>query len=649
MENMRELVDELNKLAYAYYALDAPLKPDAEYDALFDKLLELEKETGVILEDSPTQSVGAAPLAVFAKHRHLARLWSMDKRKSKEEVTAWVQKTEKAREAAGLSPSLYTLEHKLDGLSINLTYSDGKLEQAATRGDGSVGEVILEQVKTIADIPRAIPFKGRMEIHGECFMRLSVLEDYNKTAAEPLKNARNGAAGALRNLDPRVTAARKLDAFFYNIGFIEGRPQFSTYTDMMEFIIGCGFPVSDYFKSFKKAEELILELSKAEAERDELDYLIDGLVIKVDSIALRQALGYTDRFPRWAIAYKFEALEMSSKLIKVTWGVGRTGKLTPLANIEPVDIGGVTVKAATLNNYGELRRKGIKHGCTVWVRRSNDVIPEITGTAGDGEGEIEKPEVCPECQSVLEERGANLFCLNDKDCRPQVVARVVHFASREAMNIETLNEKSIELFFDEFNLRNAADLYEIDTVKLVQMRGWGEKKVKNLTDALEKSKGCTLAAFINAIGIPNVGRKTAHDLAERFGSLDELRRAKETELVELDDIGDITAASIVGFFLDDGNAAHIDRLLRLGVRPGGGEAATGSALLGKSFVITGTLSKPRQHFEKLITGEGGKVSSSVSKNTDYLLAGEKAGSKLERALALGIEILDEEKLINLLG
>ena len=385
---MRALVDELNRASVLYYTRgDSPMS-DAEWDQKYNQLLQMEKESGMVLPDSPSHRVGAEPLKTFEQHKHLSRLWSMGKVQSKEELRDWIARTEKlhAQLSDGreepLPPLQYAVEYKLDGLTINLTYDHGQLIQAATRGNGVVGEAILPQARTIRCVPLSIPWQGLLEIQGECIMRLSVLEEYNKTHDEPLKNARNAAAGALRNLDPAVTAERKLDAFFYQIGTIEDPP----YTDMegmMAFIRENGFPTADFDRNAANYDEISALIDQIEARRESLDFLIDGAVVKVRDMATRQAMGYTDKFPRWAIAYKFAAEENTSTLLDVTWELGRTGKLTPVAHLTPVDIGGVTVQNATLNNYDDILRKKVAVGCDVWIRRSNDVIPEIMGRVGE--------------------------------------------------------------------------------------------------------------------------------------------------------------------------------------------------------------------------------------------------------------------------
>lgn len=638
---MQELVRRLNETAHAYYVLGEPVISDMQWDAMYDELTNLEKETGTVLPDSPTHRVGGEPLKGFEQHRHITRLWSMDKVQTMDALQDWIRRTEKL---AGRGDLPYFVEYKFDGLTLNLTYREGQLVQAATRGNGEVGEAILPQAKTVRAVPLTIPYQGLLEVQGECIMRLSVLEQYNKTAKEPLKNARNAAAGALRNLDPAVTAARRLDAFFYQVGTIEN-PPYHTQPGMLEFLRKNGFPVSPYLGEPKNAEELVACIRHIEEIRNTLDFLIDGVVIKVGDFALRERMGFTEKFPRWAVAYKFEAEESVTTLRKVTWELGRTGKLTPLAHLEPVDFYGVTVRKATLNNWGDIQRKRVALGAPVWIRRSNDVIPEIMGRVGEpgpGEKPIVKPDHCPACGAPLVERGAHLFCMNRVSCRPQAVARLSHFASRNAMDIEGFSEKTAGQVYDQMNVRDPADLYTLTMEQALSLEGFKEKKAGNLLAALEKSKSCPLDAFLFALGIPNVGRKTARDLAQAFGTLEKVEQATEEELTAIQDVGEIVAQSITEFFSFAENKLMIDRLLAAGVHPHAAAGPSEGPLTGMTVVVTGTLpSLSREEAEELIRQNGGKASYSVSKKTTFVLAGEAAGSKLTKAQALGIPILDE--------
>lgn len=657
IDRMKELVKQLNEYSYHYYVLDNPVVSDKEYDLLYDELVKLEEETNHVFPDSPTLRVGGEPLKGFTPHRHIAPLWSLDKAKTEEELMAW---DGRVKRLLGREIALeYVLEYKFDGLTINLTYENGQLVQAATRGNGLEGEAILQQVKTIKSIPLSIDFLGRMEVQGEGLMRLSVLEDYNKTATEPLKNARNAAAGALRNLDPKVTAKRKLDAYCYNVGYIEGR-NFTTHMEMLEFLRENKFPVSNYIKICHGITEVIEEIRLLKERTRDLDFLTDGLVIKINDLSLREELGYTQKFPRWAMAFKFEAQEVTTDLLDVVWQVGRTGKLTPSAVLAPVDIGGVTVSRATLNNWDDIQRKKVKKGCRVWLRRSNDVIPEIMGAIEEtceGAEEVKKPQHCPACGSEVIEKGAHIFCPNSLSCKPQLVSAIVHYSSRDAMNIEGFNEKTADQLYEALGIKDIADLYDIKYEDLISLERFGDKKAQNLLEAIDKSKGCSLDAFIYALGIPNVGRKTATDLANHFQSLEAIMKATYEELITIQDVGGIVANSIIDFFHDEKILDSIKRLLNQGVHPQyTGEEKKESPFTGKTVVVTGTLEGySRKEIKELLEKLGAKVSGSVSKKTDYVIAGEEAGSKLDKAreiLASGVEtnlrILTEEEFNKIL-
>ncbi len=657
-QRMTWLVDELNDLAYRYYVLYEPRVSDAEYDRLYDELLELEKELPP-LPHSPTQRVGGEPLDSFRPHRHLAPLWSMDKVRTPEDLRAWAERVRKLAQdysaATGekLPELQFTVEMKFDGLTVNLTYDGGTLVEAATRGNGEVGEAILPQVKTIKGIPMKIPFEGRMEVQGECIMKLSAFSEYNRTAAEPLKNARNGAAGALRNLDPKVTASRKLSAFFYNIGFIEGQT-LTNHVDMIEFIRSCHIPASPFLKVCKNVDEVLEVIEEAGQDRPRLDFLIDGMVVKIADFRTREALGYTNRFPRWQVAWKFEAEEMTTVLRDIVWDAGRTGKLTPVGELEPVELAGATIRRATLNNWDDITRKNVKLGGRVWIRRSNDVIPEIMGSVEDDTLETrepQKPTHCPACGSPVVEEGANLFCPNGLACPPQAVSRLVHFASRNAMDIETFSDKTAEMFFHELGLSDVSGLYALKREALVGLPGFGEKKADNLLAAVEKSKDIDLNRFIFALGIPAIGEKTAKDIARRFSTFEKVRAATYDELLEIRDVGGIVAQSVVDFFADGQTNEILDRLLASGVKPRPAEAAlAGGALSGKTVVLTGTLpTLSRKDAEALVEKHGGKTSGSVSQKTSFVLLGEEAGSKLDRARELGIPCVSEREFLQMIG
>ena len=650
-QRIRELVDKLNEYSKAYYVLDAPKISDKEYDELYDELLRLEEQSGIILPDSPTQRVGGDPLPCFEPHTHIHRLWSLDKVRTREDLIDWGRRVERLAESQHLPRVKYALEYKFDGLTINLTYEGGRLMTGATRGNGIVGEDITPQIKTIRTVPLTIPFKGKMEVQGECYMKLSVLDEINKTTDEKLKNARNAAAGALRNLDPRITAKRRLDCYCYNVGYIEGK-KLETQDEMLGFLRENGFTVSDYLVFCDDIETVCDEIDKAEESRPHLDFLIDGMVVKVRDFATREALGATEKFPRWAMAFKFAAEETTTTVRDITWEVGRTGKLTPRASFDPVELAGATIRHATLNNYDDIRRKRVGIGSRVFIRRSNDVIPEIlSAVEGDmPERQVEKPTVCPACGAHVEHRGVHLYCTNSLSCAPQIAGRLAHYASRDAMDIDTFSEKTAALFVEELKLKSIPDLYDLGPQDYMGLQGFGERRINNLMAAIERSKDCTLGAFIFAIGIPNVGAKTAKDLARRFGTIEALRSATVEQLTEVPDVGEIVARSIVEFFADPSIATQVDRLLAHGVKPRPEEVQQDSPISGKTIVVTGTLEKlDRRQAEALIESLGGKAAGSVSKKTDYVLAGESAGSKLTKARELGVRVLNEQEFFELIG
>ena len=650
-QRIRELVDKLNEYSKAYYVLDAPKISDKEYDELYDELLRLEEQSGIILPDSPTQRVGGDPLPCFEPHTHIHRLWSLDKVRTREDLIDWGRRVERIAESQQLPKVKYALEYKFDGLTINLTYEGGRLITGATRGNGIVGEDITPQIKTIRTVPLTIPFKGKMEVQGECYMKLSVLDEINKTTDEKLKNARNAAAGALRNLDPRITAKRRLDCYCYNVGYIEGK-KLETQDEMLGFLRENSFTVSDYLVFCDDIETVCDEIDKAEESRPHLDFLIDGMVVKVRDFATREALGATEKFPRWAMAFKFAAEETTTTVRDITWEVGRTGKLTPRASFDPVELAGATIRHATLNNFDDIRRKRVGIGSRVFIRRSNDVIPEIlSAVEGDvPERQVEKPTVCPACGAHVEHRGVHLYCTNSLSCAPQIAGRLAHYASRDAMDIDTFSEKTATLFVEELKLKSIPDLYDLGPQDYMGLQGFGERRINNLMAAIERSKDCTLGAFIFAIGIPNVGAKTAKDLARRFGTIEALRSATVEQLTEVPDVGEIVARSIVEFFADPSIATQVDRLLAHGVKPRPEEVQQDSPISGKTIVVTGTLEKlDRRQAEALIESLGGKAAGSVSKKTDYVLAGESAGSKLTKARELGVRVLNEQEFFELIG
>lgn len=654
ISEMNNIIEELNKYSYEYYVLDNPTVSDIQYDKKYDKLLELERETGVAFPYSPTQRVGDVVLSKFNKYVHKNKLWSMDKSQDVNGIYEWHNRNVKIVDeynkthSDNLPELRYVLTKKFDGLTINCTYDEsGIMMKAATRGTGIVGEDVTEQVKTIRSVPLKIDNKSTIEVHGEAIMTKKAFEEYNKKADVPLKNLRNGAAGALRNLDAKETARRKLSAFFYDVGYTEGKP-FKTYIEMMNFIKKMGFPVDEYIKECSTVDEIKKELSYIKSIRDNLQYAIDGVVIVVNDMKTREVLGYTIKFPRWSIAYKFEAEETTTKLLDVEWNVGRSGRVTPTAILEPVELAGATIKRATLNNMDDIKRKGIKIGCTVFVRRSNDVIPEIMGISGDDieDGvKIDPPKFCPYCKSELVQDGVHYFCENTLSCKPQLVKSIVHFGSREAMDIEGFSEKTAIQLFERLNIKSIPDLFRLNKDELLKLDKFGEKKSQNLIDSIEKSKKCDLASFIFALGIPNVGKKTAIDLANTFKSINSLKRASYDDLINITDIGNKVANIILEFFKQKNIIESIEELLRLGVKPYFKENKVKTSIFsGKIVVVTGILKNyTRMTVKQKLRELGANVSESISKKTDYVLAGESPGSKYDKAVKLGVHIISEDE------
>lgn len=664
MERMHFLVREINKNNHHYYTLDNPVVLDGDYDKLYDELVVLEKETGTILPHSPTHRIGGEILPGFTEHTHLGGLWSLDKAQSVDELYAWEERVRKAVNAYNLTnpsnplpdPS-YVVELKFDGLTLNLTYNEGVLVQAATRGNGTTGEGILAQVKTIKSIPLEIPYKGLLEVQGEGIMNLSVLSKYNETALEPLKNARNAAAGALRNLNTKVTAERRLEAFIYNVGYSPDM-SFENHSEMSSFLIDNNFKVNSYIRYLDSITAVVEELGSVVEKRPDLDFLIDGAVVKIADMRTRKVLGYTEKFPRWAIAFKFEAEECSTTLETVNWEVGRTGKLTPVAVLAPVEIGGVTVAACTLNNMGDILRKNLRYslGKEVILRRSNDVIPEILGKlteANDGL-EIFTPTHCPSCNTLLVQRGAHLFCENKWECKPQIVGWLTHFASRNCMDIEGFSLSTAELLYDHQLLRHPGDFFELQEEQLIYLEGFGKKKAQNLLKAIEKSKKKSLASLINALAIPNVGKTSSKTLAEEFGSLDRLIVATKEELLALPDVGEIVADSVIEFFTNPINHAILRNIRGAGCNPVFEKTEkivpTSGFFSEKTVVITGTLSTlDRDEASTILENLGAKVTGSVSKKTDFVICGENAGSKKNKAEQLGIRIILDDEFLQLIN
>ncbi len=644
-EKMQELIKIIDRHNHNYYVLDNPTISDGEYDKLYYSLVDLEKQSGIILPNSPTQRVGDRVLEGFNKKQHEISLHSLNKVRDYQDLTDWVN--DMKSQANGTD---FAVEYKFDGLTIVVQYDNGLFVDATTRGNGIIGEDVSLQVKTIRSLPLSIPYKGRLIVRGEGMMTNKAFEKYNKTAQEKLKNPRNAVAGAVRNLDPRETAKRKLDFFCYDILLCQ-QPNLDSQEKIHEFLKSQGFLTGDYFKLCQGAKQIIECIEEVDKVKGKLDVLIDGMVIKINDISSREQIGFTAKFPRWAMAYKFEAQEVTTVLNDVQWQVGRSGRVTPIAILQPVELAGATVSRATLNNIEDIRKKDIMIDARVFVRRSNEVIPEIMGLAEKGENSkyISQPDCCPSCGEKLLQKGPLLFCTNHLGCKEQVVDRISHFASRNAFNIEGLSEKTVKAFYENLNVRKISDIFFLTKEQLLKLDKFKDKKADNIIRSIEESKQVDFSRFLYSLGINEVGVKTARELAKTFLNYDNIKVAEIEEIVAIKDIGDIMAQSIYSFFRDGYNLSEIESLFDAGVKIKEQQVAAerNENIADKTFVITGTLSKPREEFEKIIEENGGKVTGSVSKKTDFLLVGENAGSKLEKAESLGIKILNESQFLSL--
>ncbi len=644
IEKMESLIKEIERHNYNYYVLDNPTISDSEYDKLYYTLVDLEKESGIVLPSSPTQRVGDTVLEGFEKHKHEVRLYSLNKVRDFGDLESWV-----ADMKALAGDTDFSVEYKFDGLQIVLEYNDGNFLRATTRGNGLIGEDVTTQVKTIRTVPLAIPFKGRLIVQGEGMMKNSSFERYNKRAEVKLKNPRNAVAGAIRNLDARETAKRNLDYFCYSILLCDGR-EFLSQKEAHDFLQEQGFQTGDFFHICKNTQEIIKKIQEIDKIKSNLDILIDGMVVKINKIKEREEIGFTAKYPRWAVAFKFEAQEVSTMLESVVWQVGRSGRVTPIAELEPVELAGATVSRATLNNIDDIRRKGVFENSRVFVRRSNEVIPEIMGLAERFENsvEIEAPLFCPSCGEKLCHIGVLLYCTNHLGCKEQVVDRLAHFASRNAFNIEGFSEKTASAIYDNLGVRKLSDIFKLTKENLLTLDKFKDKKAENIINSIEKSKKIEFSRFLFALGIAEVGDKTAKDIVKHFATLEELKNASEESLACVDEIGEVISKNIVDFFKEEYNQNEIQSLFECGVEivyPQKGE--THENFAGKTFVLTGTLSKPRAEVEKFIESLGGKTSGSVSSKTHYVVAGESAGSKLDKAKSLGVQILTEEQLFDM--
>ncbi|MGB1538511.1 MAG: NAD-dependent DNA ligase LigA [Pseudomonadales bacterium] len=643
---------------YAYHALDAPVISDAEYDQLFQELLALERAYPELQHsDSPSQRVGSVPLQGFGQIRHELPMLSLDNAFDHQDIFEFHQRVLKA---LGETEMAYCAEPKIDGVAISLLYERGRLLRAATRGDGVTGEDVTANVKTIEAVPLVLQgseYPDRLEVRGEVYMSKPVFESINRDLVargeKPFANPRNAAAGSLRQLDSRLTAKRRLTMFAYSIGVSEGGEMANEHWGVMKQIRQWGFRVNSDAALVENAEGCQAYYAKLSTERAKLDYEIDGVVFKVNRLAFQQALGVLTRTPRWAIAGKFPAAQGRTTVLNVEIQVGRTGAITPVARLKPVQVGGVSIANATLHNFDEVERLGLMINDTVVVERAGDVIPKIVrvdvSQRPSNAENIVRPRLCPECDSplVLASEEVILRCPNGLACPAQQKERIRHFVSRLAMDIEGLGEKVVEQLLQSGLIRDASDLYQLSKASLLALDRFAEKSAQKLLDAIEASKRTTLSRLIYALGIPEVGEATARALAEQFRTLDAVMAADASALLEVDDVGPIVAQHLVDYFREEANRELISRLLASGIEGAMPAEAVvaGKPLAGQTWVITGTLAQySRTALKARLQVLGAKVAGSVSSKTTMLIAGEEAGSKLQKAQALGVEIITEDQL-----
>ncbi len=654
-QEINDLRSRLREANYRYYVLQDPVLSDQEWDALLRRLSELEAaHPDLITPDSPTQTVGSTPQASFATIRHPHPMTSLDNAFNIAELENFEARLH--RILASEEAIEYLTELKIDGLSINLLYEGGVLVWAATRGNGREGEEVTLNVMGIPGLPRRIQgAPERLEVRGEVYLSKEAFARLNaerEETGEPLfKNPRNAASGTLRQLDPRVSAGRNLQAFFYGVGE-PGALGVKTQAEILAFLESRGFRVNPHRDLVTGVGALEAVMARWQRERPTLSYEADGLVAKVNSLALQEDLGYTSRAPRWAIAYKFPAEEVATTLLDITLQVGRTGKITPVAELEPRLLEGTEVSRATLHNPGFIRDLDLRIGDRVIVHKSGGIIPEITqvltGERKEDLSDYSFPSTCPECGEPLIEDGANVRCVNPA-CPAQVLGNLKHYASRQAMDIDGLAGKTLERLLQAGLIRTLPELYDLEVEQIEALEGFGEVSANNLVTQLERSKTRPLERFIFGLGLPHVGARTAQLLARAFGSLDDLLAATPEDLSALHDIGDTTARAVHEALHQEAMRTLIDELRARGVEPRARAQEVSDALKGLSFVLTGSLSEPRDTFKARLEAQGARVSSSVSKKTSYLVAGEDPGSKLDKARSVGVEVLDEAGLRALLA
>lgn len=657
---MRELVVRIRHHDHQYYALDAPEISDAAYDELFRDLQRLEEAHPELRQpDSPAQRIGTAPLDGFPTVRHTARMYSLDSAGSEEALYRFDTRLRKA--VGDAADVRYVLEPKLDGASVELVYKRGVLARASTRGDGERGEGITENVRTIRSVPLRLrddtaPVPPMVAVRGEVMMRIDAFERLNERLVAQgraaFANPRNAAAGGLRQLDPAVTARRPLELYAYDVLAADGL-EAATHREILETLRAWGLPVNDLFREAVGPDEILAFHRELEAGRDDLGYEIDGLVVKLDDLAARERVGSTARHPRWAFAFKFPPRREVTRVIGIVPSVGRTGKITPVALMRPVELSGVTVSRATLHNREEVARKDIREGDRVRVQRAGDVIPQVVERIEEADRErgspFRMPDQCPSCGTRLVERGPFTVCPNAFDCPAQLVGRLAHFGSRDALDIEGLGEETARLLVSEGLVRSLPALFELQAEQLLSFEGFGERSAGKLVQGIRKAADVELPRFLYGLGIPEVGTTVARTLAAHFGSLNDVRVADEEALAKVGGVGPRMAELIRAFFTEPHNAEMLDLLLNGAVRVGTTKAETASVLEGVAFVFTGGLLRlTRREAAGHVEALGGRVTSAVSGETNYVVAGENAGSKLARAEALGVEVLDEDGFVTLL-
>ena len=664
-KKIEALREKIRHHEHLYYVLDNPEISDAEFDKLMQQLKDLESEhPSLVTPDSPTQRVGGKPREGFVKVRHSTPMLSLDNTYSEEELRGWERRV---HELTGRSDVDYVCELKLDGMSLALIYEDGKLARGVTRGDGSVGEDVTLNVRTVRSIPLSIP-KDRLkkagipadfEVRGELLMPTAsfkkINEERERAGLPTFANPRNFTAGTVRQLDANITAERRMDYFPY-ILLQNGRTYFDHHSKTLEALNAAGFKVNPNYKLLRSMDEVWAFIQEWEGKRDSLPYEIDGIVVKVDRVGLQDELGFTGKAPRWAIAYKYAARAGITRLEDIRVQVGRTGKLTPVAMLAPVLIGGTTVRNATLHNMDEIERLGVKIGDWVQVERGGDVIPKVAKVIDDrdhprGTREFVMPEKCPVCGTkvVRTEGEVDYRCVN-ANCPAKLLGTILHFASRGVMNIDGMGESLVNQLIERGLVKNVADIYALTKKDLLSLDRFADKSAQNILDEIEASKKLPLERVIYGLGIRMVGERTAQFLGEHFGSMEELEHAGIEELQNVNEVGPRIAESIVEFFSIPANRKLVERLGEAGLAFKGKKKERGTKLAGKTFVLTGTLAKyTRDEAKKMIEDAGGKVTGSVSKKTDYVVAGADAGSKLDKAKELGVAVIDEKEMEKLAG